>query len=109
MTRPTLGRAGSPRPTAGPTALSQPKLPDRPARRALTDARCTLPRGGALTQEAPTMDHESFRMMMSERQHEAEAALVGGDAEPRIKMWSHNDPVTVFAALGPSKAGWDVL
>jgi ketosteroid isomerase-like protein len=55
------------------------------------------------------MDRESFRMMMLERQHAAEAALVGGDAEPRIEMWSHNDPVTLFAALGPSKAGWDVL
>jgi len=32
------------------------------------------------------------------RLNEAEIALHNGDAGPRIAMWSHNDPVTVFGA-----------
>jgi ketosteroid isomerase-like protein len=35
----------------------------------------------------------------------AEASLHQGDAEPRLKMWSRNDPVTVFGAWS-SDAGW---
>ena len=54
-------------------------------------------------------DVESFRKVISQRQHDAEEALVRGDVGPRLEMWSHNDPVTLFAALGPSKSGWDVL
>jgi ketosteroid isomerase-like protein len=54
-------------------------------------------------------DHDSFAALISERQHEAEAALVRGDVEPRIQMWSHNDPDSRFAAVGPSKTGWDEL
>ena len=54
-------------------------------------------------------DREDFRRLMSQRQHQAEEALVGGDVGPRLEMWSHNDPVTLFAALGPSKSGWDDL
>ena len=47
-------------------------------------------------------EHNSFRSLISERQHEAEAALVRGDVGPRLRMWSHNDPVALFAAVGPS-------
>jgi ketosteroid isomerase-like protein len=54
-------------------------------------------------------DPDSFRTMISQRQHEAEAALIRGDVGPRMKMWSHHDPVSLFAAVGPSKAGWDEL
>ena len=54
-------------------------------------------------------DLESFRTLISERQHEAEEALVRGDVGPRLQMWSHNDPVSLFAAVGPSKTGWDEL
>jgi len=54
-------------------------------------------------------DRESFRTLISERQHEAEEALVRGDVGPRLQMWSHNDPVSLFAAVGPSKTGWDEL
>ena len=39
-------------------------------------------------------------------QHEGESALVRGDVAPRLEMWSHHDPVTLFAAVGPTKAGW---
>ena len=54
-------------------------------------------------------DRDAFRVEITERQHEAEAALIRGDPEPRIAMWSHRDPVTLFAALGPSKSGWAEL
>jgi ketosteroid isomerase-like protein len=54
-------------------------------------------------------DRETFRNLISQMQHEAEVALVRGDVEPRLQMWSHKDPVTLFAALGASKAGWDEL
>jgi ketosteroid isomerase-like protein len=52
---------------------------------------------------------ERFAAMMVRRQHEAESALVRGDVGPRLAMWSHQDPVTLFAALGPSKRGWSEL
>jgi ketosteroid isomerase-like protein len=51
-------------------------------------------------------DRKVFRAEIMKRQHDAEDALVRGDAAPRIAMWSHHDPVTLFAALGPSKSGW---
>jgi hypothetical protein len=51
-------------------------------------------------------DLESFRILISERQLEAEEALVRGDVGPRLQMWSHNDPVTLFGAVGVSKSGW---
>jgi len=54
-------------------------------------------------------DLESFRTLISERQHEGEEALVRGDVGPRLQMWSHNEPVCLFAAVGPSKSGWDEL
>ena len=55
------------------------------------------------------MDRETFAAEMTSRQHDAEAALVGGDPTQRIAMWSHRDPVTLFAALGPSISGWAEL
>jgi ketosteroid isomerase-like protein len=54
-------------------------------------------------------DRETFRTKISEQQHEAEEALVHGDVMPRLRMWSHRDPVTLFAALGPSRSGWSQL
>jgi ketosteroid isomerase-like protein len=54
-------------------------------------------------------DLASFRTMISEHQHEAEEALVRGDVGPRMQMWSHSDPVSLFAAVGPSKSGWNEL
>ncbi len=54
-------------------------------------------------------DRETFRAMVRQLQHEAEVALVRGDVGPRLEMWSHNDPVSLFAAVGPSKSGWDEL
>src|SRR6266568_5780190 len=54
-------------------------------------------------------DRETFRAMVRQLQHEAGVALVRGDVGPRLEMWSHNDPVSLFAAVGPSKSGWDEL
>jgi ketosteroid isomerase-like protein len=39
------------------------------------------------------------------RQIEAEEALHNGDPAPRLKMWSTNDPVTLFGGWGPCKSG----
>jgi ketosteroid isomerase-like protein len=43
------------------------------------------------------------------RQTEAEAALHQGDAGPRMELWSHRDPVTLFGAAGMFTSGWDEL
>jgi ketosteroid isomerase-like protein len=54
-------------------------------------------------------DRDEFRSTIEKRQHAAEEALIGGNVGPRLEMWSRSDPVTLFAALGPSKAGWTEL
>ena len=54
-------------------------------------------------------ERESFRNQISSRQHAAEEALIRGEVEPRLQMWSHRDPVAVFAGVGPSRTGWDEL
>ena len=54
----------------------------------------------------PDPEHRQFMAFVEERQHEGESALVIGDVGPRLEMWSHHDPVTLFAAVGPTKAGW---
>ena len=41
------------------------------------------------------------------RQLDAEQAFINGDPEPRLAMWSTQDPVTVFGARAPLKRGWD--
>ena len=41
------------------------------------------------------------------RQLEAERALHEGDPEPRLAMWSNNDPVTLLGAFGMAKRGWE--
>ncbi|HEV3234330.1 MAG TPA: nuclear transport factor 2 family protein [Candidatus Dormibacteraeota bacterium] len=48
---------------------------------------------------------EDFLGATMPRLNEAEIALHNGDAGPRIAMWSHTDPVTLFgAAMGGT--GW---
>ena len=54
-------------------------------------------------------DLAAFASEISKMLHEAEAALVRGDVESRLRMWSHHEPVSLFAAVGPSKTGWTVL
>ena len=57
----------------------------------------------------PDSERREFLTFVEERQHEGEAALVNGDVGPRLGMWSHHDPVTLFAAVGPTRAGWSDL
>jgi ketosteroid isomerase-like protein len=49
---------------------------------------------------------DDFLSQTMPRLVEAETALHNGDAEPRLAMWSRNDPVTLFGAW-LSDAGWD--
>lgn len=41
------------------------------------------------------------------RQEEADDALHNGDPEPRMQLWSREDPVTVLGALGVAASGWE--
>ena len=50
---------------------------------------------------------DDFLAQVLPRQIEAEKALHNGDVEPRLKMWSTRDPVSVLGALGITKSGWD--
>ena len=52
---------------------------------------------------------ETFRRSIVASQHEAELAFSRGQVDQRLELWSHDDPVSVFAALGPSRSGWDEL
>src|SRR2546426_11789059 len=52
---------------------------------------------------------EAFRDEIMRRQHHGEAALVQGDVRPRLAMWAHTDPASLFAAVGPTKTGWAEL
>jgi ketosteroid isomerase-like protein len=53
---------------------------------------------------------DDFRSQTLARQAEAEQAMVLGDPEPRMRLWSRHDPVTLFgAATGDCKTGWDEL
>jgi ketosteroid isomerase-like protein len=54
-------------------------------------------------------EYEAFRAEIVRRQHAGEEALVRGDVGPRLGMWSHRDPVSLFAAVGPTKIGWAEL
>ena len=52
---------------------------------------------------------DDFRTVFLARQTEAEAALVQGDVEPRLALWSRRDPVSLLGAWGPNKTGWPEL
>lgn len=54
-------------------------------------------------------DVEEFRSGFLKAQAEAEAAIVEGNVEPRLALWSRNDPVSLLGAWGPNKTGWDEL
>jgi ketosteroid isomerase-like protein len=51
---------------------------------------------------------DAFLAEMLPRFREVEDQFHGGDAGPRKKMWSHNDPVTLFGAAYTAK-GWAEL
>src|SRR5262245_56445688 len=48
---------------------------------------------------------EEFLAATMPRLTEAEIAIHNGDAEPRIAMWSRDEPVTLFGAA-VTKTGW---
>jgi ketosteroid isomerase-like protein len=48
---------------------------------------------------------EKFLEATMPRLTEAETAILNGDASPRIAMWSHNEPVTLFGAAA-TRTGW---
>ena len=48
---------------------------------------------------------EKFLAATMPRLTEAEIAIHNGDAGPRIAMWSHNEPVTLFGAA-VTRTGW---
>ena len=48
---------------------------------------------------------EDFLGSVLPRLTEADTALTNGDAAPRIAIWSHEDPVTVFGAAR-TVSGW---
>jgi ketosteroid isomerase-like protein len=53
---------------------------------------------------------EEFRSTVLAQQIEAEEAFVtNGDPGPRMDLWSQQDPVTLFGAIGMSQSGWDKL
>jgi ketosteroid isomerase-like protein len=51
---------------------------------------------------------DDFLAEMLPKQVAAEKAIHNGDAEPRLALWSRNDPVTVFGAK-VSATGWAEL
>jgi hypothetical protein len=52
---------------------------------------------------------EDFRTGFLARQAEAEEAIVRGDVEPRLALWSRRDPVSLLGAWGPNTTGWPEL
>ena len=54
---------------------------------------------------------EEFRSSLSSRNRPGaeEAFVTNGDPGPRLDLWSKEDPVTLFGAMGMSQAGWDKL
>ena len=55
-----------------------------------------------------TTEVDEFLADVLPRQEEEERALRSGDPEPRLRMWSSNDPVSLFGAEGPAGTrGWD--
>ena len=50
-------------------------------------------------------DTEEFLSDVLPRQRAAEHAIHNGDPEPRLALWTRNDPVTVFGA-GMNGFGW---
>jgi ketosteroid isomerase-like protein len=51
---------------------------------------------------------EDFLGSVLPRLSAADTALHQGDAGPRMAIWSHNDPVTLFGALFAA-SGWDEI
>lgn len=53
-----------------------------------------------------TRELDSFTQTTLARQRLADEAAYAGDPEPYVRMWSQQDPVSLFGAFGPCKTGW---
>jgi ketosteroid isomerase-like protein len=53
----------------------------------------------------PSSELQDFLATGLKRQIDADFALHDGDPEPRLAVWSHNDPVTLFGAAVPVESG----
>jgi len=70
-----------------------------PARLREQETKLPTPGGGL-------SELDDFLATTLARQVEAEEALHNGDPEPRLAMWSTQDPVTVLGAVRSAR-GWD--
>jgi ketosteroid isomerase-like protein len=52
---------------------------------------------------------EMFLDQMLPSQIAAERAIHDGDVEPRLALWSRDDPVSLFGAVVPCETGWQDL
>jgi ketosteroid isomerase-like protein len=50
---------------------------------------------------------EEFLDTFVPRQEAADEALHNGDPEPRMELWSREDPITVLGAFGMAASGWE--
>lgn len=51
---------------------------------------------------------EDFVAQVVPRLEEEASAIHAGDVEPRMALWSHSDPVTLFGAV-MTRTGWDEI
>ncbi len=49
---------------------------------------------------------DDFLSTVVPRYVEVEKAFSSGDVEPRLRMWTRRDPVSVVGAAGPVRTGW---
>jgi ketosteroid isomerase-like protein len=54
-------------------------------------------------------EHDQFPSETLARQIRAEEALILGNPEPRMEMWSRRDPVTLLSAGGERLSGWQAI
>jgi hypothetical protein len=52
-------------------------------------------------------DLDEFRTQFLPLQAAAEEALIQGDLEPRLALWTRREPVSVLGAMGPCKYEWN--
>ncbi len=64
--------------------------------------------GGMQTIDAASAVPTDFAQTL-ERTHAAIAAMMNGDSEPYMALWSRADDASLFGAWGPCKRGWTEL
>jgi ketosteroid isomerase-like protein len=52
---------------------------------------------------------DDFRSGFLARQEAAEDAMLRGNPDRRLALWSRQDPVSLLGAWGPNKTGWEEL